>query len=326
MRRILLCVALALLPSPVAAQADHLQCFKIKDTTTKTTYTATLTPSDPNFPASTGCTIRVPARLLCVDVVKSNVVPPPQVVPPGAPTHKFLCYKVKCAKASPTATVQDQFGTHNVTVKSTSLLCAPVPVPTTTTTSSTSTTSTSTTQPGSCQTNGQCPGAPNATGLCQGGMCTISCNSGFANCKLNNADGCEVSTQNSVSNCGSCGLMCPTPPNSTPFCTMAMCGITCNSPFLNCDGMNGNGCEVNPTSDANNCGSCGTVCPPAQNTTPMCSSSQCTFVCNSGFANCDNLPGNGCEVNTTNNNMNCGACGVVCGGGTPNCVGGTCSP
>jgi len=80
MRRILVCLALsvALLPSPVAAQADHLQCFKIKDTTAKTTYTANLTPSDPNFPAATGCTVRVPPRLLCVDVVKSNVVPPPR--------------------------------------------------------------------------------------------------------------------------------------------------------------------------------------------------------------------------------------------------------
>jgi len=323
MRRILVCLALsvALLPSPVAAQADHLQCFKIKDTTAKTTYTANLTPSDPNFPAATGCTVRVPPRLLCVDVVKSNVVPPPVGAPAGAPTHKFLCYKVKCLKTQPTGSVQDQFGTHNITVKSTSLLCAPVPVPTTTTT-----TTTSTTQLGSCQANNQCPGAPNAIGLCQGGMCTISCNSGFANCNANNADGCEVSTQNNASNCGGCGLMCPTPPNSTPTCSMAMCGIACTSPFLNCDGMNGNGCEVNPTSDASNCGGCGTVCAPAQNATPMCSSSQCTFVCNPGFADCDTLPGNGCEVNTTNDNVNCGNCGVVCGGGTPNCVGGTCTP
>ena len=326
MRRILVCLAfsVALLPSPVAAQADHLQCFKIKDTTAKTSYIADLTPSDPNFPAATGCTVRVPPRLLCVDVVKSNVVPLPVGAPAGAPTHKFLCYKVKCLKAQPTATVQDQFGTHAVTVKSTSLLCAPVPVPTTTTT--TTSTTTSTTRPGGCQTNNQCPGAPNATGLCQAGMCTISCNSGFANCNANNADGCEVSTQNDASNCGGCGLMCPTPSNSTPTCSMAMCGIACTSPFLNCDGMNGNGCEVNPTSDASNCGGCGTVCAPAQNAAPMCSSSQCTFVCNPGFADCDTLPGNGCEVNTTNDNVNCGNCGVVCGGGTPNCVSGTCTP
>jgi hypothetical protein len=321
MRRILPGLAmtvlfLGLLPSLAVAQADHLQCFKIKDTAAKATYTADLTPADTGFPVTTGCIVRVPARLLCVDVVKSIVGTQPPGAPAGAPTHKFLCYKVKCAKAAPTATVVDQFGNHQVTVKSTSLLCAPVPVPTTTTTS--------TTQPGSCQTNMQCPGAPNATGLCQGGMCTISCQSGFANCNANNADGCEVSTQNSVSNCGGCGLMCPTPPNSTPFCTMAMCGITCTSPFLNCDGMNANGCEVNPTSDASNCGNCGTVCPTAQNATPMCSNSQCVLVCNAGFANCDNLPGNGCEVNINDSdNSNCGSCGVVCSG-TMTCVNGMC--
>jgi len=323
MRRILLFVALslALLPAPVAAQADHLQCFKIRDTTTKTTYTATLTPSDTNFPVATGCTVRVPARLLCVDVAKSSVIPTAPGAAAGAPTHKFLCYKVKCTKASPTATVQDQFGNHSITVKSTSLLCAPVPVPTTTSTTTTSTTST--TQPGSCQIDSQCPPATNATGHCIGGMCTIVCNMGFANCNANNADGCEVNTQNNVSNCGTCGHMCPTQQNSTPTCSMATCFITCTPPFLNCDGMNANGCEVNPTSDANNCGGCGTVCPPAQNATPMCSSSQCTFVCNAGFANCDTLSGNGCEVNTTNDNMNCGNCGVVCPGMTA-CVNSVC--
>ena len=200
-------------------------------------------------------------------MVKSNVVPPPVGAPAGAPTHKFLCYKVKCLKTQPTGSVQDQFGTHNITVKSTSLLCAPVPVPTTTTT-----TTTSTTQLGSCQANNQCPGAPNAIGLCQGGMCTISCNSGFANCNANNADGCEVSTQNNASNCGGCGLMCPTPSNSTPTCSMAMCGIACTSPFLNCDVNNVNGCEVNPTNDNMNCGSCGVVCGGG---TPNCVSGTC---------------------------------------------------
>jgi len=325
-------LSLALLPSPAGAQADHLQCFKIRDTAAKASYTADLTPSDPGFPAAAGCIVRVPARLLCVDVVKSIVGTQPPGTPPGDPTHKFLCYKVKCAKAAPTATVVDQFGNHQVTVKSTSLLCAPVPVPTTTTTTTSTTTSTTqacvptaevcngvdddcngmiddglgqTTcgvgacqrtvqncvmgmpqtctpgmptaeicgngmdddcdgtvdeQPCTCTTGAQCPGAPNANGACVSGMCTITCNMGFANCNMNNADGCEVSTQNDVNNCSSCGLSCPTPPNSTRTCSGAMCGISCTSPFLNCDGMNANGCEVNPTNDNSNCGSCGVVC------------------------------------------------------------------
>src|SRR6266849_2672317 len=134
MRRILTGLAmtalfLGLLPSLAVAQADHLQCFKIKDTVAKATYTADLTPADTGFPVATGCIVRVPARLLCVDVVKSIV----GTQPPGAPAG------------------------------------APVPVPTTTTTTTSSTTST--TQPGRCHPSGQSPGAPNATGLCQGGMC-----------------------------------------------------------------------------------------------------------------------------------------------------------
>jgi hypothetical protein len=342
MRRILPGLAmtalfLGLLPSPAAAQADHLQCFKIRDTVAKTTFNADLTPSDPGFPVATGCIVRVPARLLCVDVVKSIVGTQPPGAPAGAPTHKFLCYKVKCPKATPATTVVDQFGNHQVTVKSTSLLCAPVPVPTTTTTTlpcvptpevcngvddncngmiddglgqttcgvgacqntvqncvmgmpqsctpgmptaeicgnaiDDDCDGTVDEQPCTCTFAGQCPGAPNANAACVSGMCTITCNMGFANCNMNNADGCEVNTQNNVSNCGSCGLTCPTQANSTPTCNASVCGISCTSPFLNCDGMNANGCEVNPTSDPVNCGSCGVVCPMAA---PNCVSSACT--------------------------------------------------
>jgi hypothetical protein len=35
-------------------------------------------------------------------------------------------------------------------------------------------------------------------------------------------------------------------------------------------------------------------------------------------------PANGCEVNLTTNNSNCGSCGHVCSNPTPACSGGTC--
>src|SRR5262245_38483506 len=114
-----------------AAQADHLQCFKIKDTSPKTTYTADLTPTNCPFPVAPGCVLKTPAKMLCVDVTKTNVTPPPPGAAPGATAQTYLCYKVKCPKALPTATLQDQFGSHQVQVKKTSLLCAPVPAPTT---------------------------------------------------------------------------------------------------------------------------------------------------------------------------------------------------
>jgi hypothetical protein len=45
----------------------------------------------------------------------------------------------------------------------------------------------------------------------------------------------------------------------------------------------------------------------------------CTPTCNAGFANCDGDPNDGCEANLSSTSS-CGACGVVCGGNTPNCV------
>src|SRR5262249_21972760 len=184
----------------------------------------TLIPSDSAFPVAAGCLVKVPAKVLCVDVQKTNVTPPPPGAAPGAPAQKFLCYKVKCPKAQPTATLQDQFGTHALAVKSTSLLCAPVPAPTTTTITTTSTTSTTAgcspsrevcgngiaddcdgevdELPCSCPVATNCPPVPNGSRQCVAGQCTntLVCNAGFEDCDAVSADGCETSTQ-TVSNC-----------------------------------------------------------------------------------------------------------------------------
>jgi hypothetical protein len=108
------------------AQFDHLQCFKIKDSLPKTPYTATLTANDPTFAVPAGCTIKVPAKLLCVDVAKSDVTPTPPGSAPGAPAQKYLCYKTKCEKIVPAVAVQDQFGARDVVLKPTSYVCAPI--------------------------------------------------------------------------------------------------------------------------------------------------------------------------------------------------------
>jgi len=120
---------------------DHLECYKIKDLAPKVPYTADLA----GLNAEPGCTVKVPAKLLCVDTTKTNVVPPPPGAPAGPPAGRFACYKVKCPKTTHAFdTLTDQFGTRQVQPKTSSLLCAPaqfpVPPPTTTTTTVTTTT------------------------------------------------------------------------------------------------------------------------------------------------------------------------------------------
>jgi hypothetical protein len=46
--------------------------------------------------------------------------------------------------------------------------------------------------------------------------------------------------------------------------------------------------------------------------------------CNIGFGNCNLADPDGCEINLTNSNTNCGACGVVCPVTAPNCINSTC--
>jgi len=53
---------------------------------------------------------------------------------------------------------------------------------------------------------------------------------------------------------------------------------------------------------------------------------QCEITCAPGWADCDHLVSNGCEVSTTTT-ANCGACGAACAAPahtTPTCLGGAC--
>src|SRR5262245_45551784 len=101
---------LLLFAATAGAQGDHLQCFKIRDSVQKTTYAVTLAPTDNTFPVAAGCVVRMPAKLLCVPVVKTITPGDPPGAEAGQPAQKYLCYKVKCPKATPTATIHDQFG------------------------------------------------------------------------------------------------------------------------------------------------------------------------------------------------------------------------
>jgi hypothetical protein len=130
------------LAAPAVAQVpDHLKCYKIKDPQAKATYTADLGGLVPE----PGCTVKVPAKLLCVQVTTTNVNPPPINAPPANPPGDFLCYEVKCPRSGRfPVPFTDQFGARTVEANAAKMLCAPrivgFPTSTVTTTSSTTTT------------------------------------------------------------------------------------------------------------------------------------------------------------------------------------------
>jgi hypothetical protein len=118
---------------------------------------------------------------------------------------------------------------------------------------------------------------------------------------------------------------CPGVANGTAACTAGACTVgTCTTGFKNCDGLSSDGCEVNSTSDVNNCGACGAVCALA-NALSTCTGSACAVsACTSGFGNCDGVASNGCEADLGNSAANCGTCGHACAGGQ-SCYAGACS-
>jgi hypothetical protein len=104
------------------------------------------------------------------------------------------------------------------------------------------------------------------------GMCMIgSCQSGFDDCNMMVADGCETALDTDKMNCGMCGMMCPDPDNGVGACVGGMCTLaSCNAGYSDCDGNPANGCEFNTLTDPNNCGGCGIVCGSGTCTNATC--------------------------------------------------------
>ena len=187
------------------------------------------------------------------------------------------------------------------------------------------------TDPGNCGFCGvACASVPNASTSCVNGACTIgACNAGYADCDNNSANGCEINLLTNISNCGFCGNACAAVPNASVSCVNGACAIgACNTGYANCDNNSANGCEINLLTSVSNCGACGNVCANIVNGTPACVNGSCTIAsCNAGWANCDSVVANGCEINTSTDIGNCGACGHLCAvaNGTAGCVNGTCT-
>ena len=172
----------------------------------------------------------------------------------------------------------------------------------------------------------------NAANSCSSGACVIaSCNTNYASCDNNSANGCEVNKLTNTSHCGGCGNVCQ-PTNAVPACTNGACTPNCNTNFLSCDGNGNNGCEVDKRTNDAHCGKCNNECVDAGGTN-TCVASVCVPVCDGTHGDCDDSRTNGCEANITTDEANCGACGKDCVSGAAvhatngsTCLGGTCKP
>ncbi len=99
---------------------------------------------------------------------------------------------------------------------------------------------------------------------------------------------------------------------------------TCNGIDDDCDGITDNGSGL--LTDVMNCGKCGNACT-VDHATPKCTAGTCLIQqCDVGFANCNSLDVDGCEVNTKTSIDHCGGCGKKCDspGSDATCNNGSC--
>ena len=105
-----------------------------------------------------------------------------------------------------------------------------------------------------------CPAVANGARTCAAGACGYTCATGYGDCDLSAATGCEADLRTAVAHCGACGTRCATAANATTTCAAGACGFTCNAGFADCDRSAANGCEVDLRTSATSCGACGNAC------------------------------------------------------------------
>ena len=124
---------------------------------------------------------------------------------------------------------------------------------------------TSNTHCGAC--NAACTSVANASNpRCEGGLCVGTCNTHFANCDGNWANGCETDLRTSTAHCGACRNGCATN-GGTASCSDGNCEHSCPSGYMLCNNAS---YQAYDTSAA--CGTCGNFCASPGN----CTNGQCT--------------------------------------------------
>jgi hypothetical protein len=105
-----------------------------------------------------------------------------------------------------------------------------------------------------------CTVPANAAAVCLAGSCDFVCTGTFEDCNVDDSDGCELDVgATDLDNCGACGSVCATGPNSSPDCTAGVCSIVCDTDYTFCATDLMDGCTDLQT-DELNCGACGTTC------------------------------------------------------------------
>jgi hypothetical protein len=139
-----------------------------------------------------------------------------------------------------------------------------------------------------CATDGDCTSVAGAHTCC-GGHC--------------------VDTASNLDHCGGCSQPCRLD-HATGSCIGGSCAVSaCTAPWKDCNGTPGDGCEIDTSSSASNCGSCGHACTPSSGI-GACAASACAITsCPAGTGDCNHAFGDGCEANLATDPNNCGACG-----------------
>lgn len=74
-------------------------------------------------------------------------------------------------------------------------------------------------------------------------------------------------------------------------------------------------CDADLRTDPAHCGACGNACPARANAGVDCVAGACGILCRAGFANCNTMSADGCEVDTNTSAAHCGRCGRACATG-----------
>lgn len=109
----------------------------------------------------------------------------------------------------------------------------------------------------------------NATPRCDfNHACGIAvCYQDYDDCNRELADGCEASVRIDPDHCGGCGQKCPELPHAERGCGDSCTIWRCEAGYADCNERSDDGCEVQTSSHAENCGRCGVACPKGQRCT-----------------------------------------------------------